>query len=135
MKATDLRIGNIINYLCEDNLDERKEWYEPAVIDWHDLKYLSEREERNKVLIPDKKVKPNYEPIELTSDIISKTHFYYDSDSESFQISDCTLKLYDYDDDGFMCVIFGNESHFINHLHQLQNLYFALTGKELEINL
>ncbi len=76
-----------------------------------------------------------YKPIELTSNIISKTHFYYDSDSESFQISDCTLKLYDYDDDGFMCVIFGNESHFIQYLHQLQNLYFALTGKELEINL
>lgn len=74
-------------------------------------------------------------PIELTSEIISKTSFYYCLDSESFMISDCTLKLYDYYDDGFMCVIFGNELRFIKYLHELQNLYFALTGEELEIKL
>jgi hypothetical protein len=31
---------------------------------------------------------------------------------------------------------FGNTTHisFIKYLHQLQNLYFALTGEELQIN-
>lgn len=29
----------------------------------------------------------------------------------------------------------GNVDAFIKHLHQLQNLYFALTGKELEVKI
>lgn len=119
IQANELRIGNVI-YLQN----------KPIKVNIDTLNRILNPEYSENI-----KFKDQYKPIELTSDIISKTHFYYDSDSESFQISDCTLKLYDYDDEGFMCVIFGNESHFIKYLHQLQNLYFALTGQELEINL
>ena len=112
MKANELRIGNYY--------DQHGEFKKV------DVNVIKELQISDRVWI---------KPIELTSEIISKTSFFYCLDSESFMISDCTLKLYDYYDDGFMCVIFGNELKFIKYLHELQNLYFSLTDNELYITL
>ncbi len=35
----------------------------------------------------------------------------------------------------YLSFVFKNASVEIKHLHQLQNLYFALTGEELKVNL
>lgn len=43
---------------------------------------------------------------------------------------------YDYDENGILLLDSGAQYHrmeYIRHVHQLQNLYFSLTGEELEI--
>lgn len=148
MKATELRIGNIVQYLCKDELDERKEWYEPNIIDWNDLKVLSEREKRLlKLPPPNKVVKPDYIPISLTEDIFIKHGFTKDTTNSTIWIDIQTHYLEFREADGYFyprycqygelsseseqCVAMNR----ISSLHELQNLFYALTGKELEINL
>ncbi len=77
----------------------------------------------------------SFKPIELTEDILIKCGFIRDgiSDDEIWQ------KWYDV---SCFKIIKGTTDYYIipcyptcriKYLHQLQNLYYALTGKELEI--
>jgi len=75
------------------------------------------------------------EPVELTEEILLKCGFYYDTDYLTFCIPTCTIQLDDYGSEGYMCIIFGEDLYLINNLHQLQNLYWCLCGKELNIEL
>lgn len=78
----------------------------------------------------------NLTPIHLTEEILLKCGFFYDEDSRTYKIHNCTLQLdfYDYDE-GFMCIVFGDDLRMIKYLHELQNIIYALTGKELKINI
>jgi hypothetical protein len=118
MKANELRIGNWVNstylgkYVRIDGND----------LDGHD--YDSEI---------------GLAPIPLTPEILEKAGFKWDANLQQY--------LNDKDTAGILInVDKGTGSNFyvefyysflhIKHLHQLlQNLYFALTGDELEINL
>lgn len=148
MKAAELRIGNIVNFLCNDNLDERKEWYAPIVIDWYDINYLAVREEINKGLEPDKEAKVLYKPIELSEEILLKCGFICTEDSETSRVFSIGENIVTYDHlvsltwikhlDGkglYPYPFYRNRAHIIKYLHQLQNLYYELTGTELKINL
>ena len=125
MKATELRIGNYHNYLVKDPIDVRKQWNEVCQIDAYDLLSLSKD--------PDVR----YQPIPLTEEWLLRFGF----------------KAHTYEDEVFGYVLndFGyiNEYQFrirnfidfegiiipkaIKTVHQLQNLYFALTGEELTL--
>ena len=77
-------------------------------------------------------------PIPLTEDILLKCGFEVSGESfikACFSIEDVhngdTWYLYMYDEDNECDVHVG----IIKYLHQLQNLYFALTGSELNINM
>lgn len=98
----------------------------------------------------------DYDPIPLTSEILEKCGFYIlhhmgilqptfglDNDSElffsfddetPFCVYDCSKDNYD---ENIEIGSFYTETHLhhIKYLHQLQNLYFALTGEELKIEL
>lgn len=74
-------------------------------------------------------------PIPLTEEILLKCGVYYDIDSDTFKISNCSLQLDIFDFEEYDCVVFGESLIQIKYLHQLQNLYHALTGQELEIEL
>lgn len=68
-------------------------------------------------------------PVELTQEILLKCGF----ESKYFGIKTFYNPLMELDHDFYlMGVDYGVK---IKHLHQLQNLYFVLTGKELEIKL
>ena len=71
----------------------------------------------------------NYEPIPLTEEWLVKFGFNklegWD-DMYYFQIGD--FQIYEYNVSGYEFDDFG-----IKHVHQLQNLYFALTNEELTI--
>lgn len=127
MKANELRIGNLAEYHIEDELDERKEWWEVITIDSDDINWL-EKEEPETI---------DYRPITLTEEWLLKFGFESIENSGFFRkyYNDKYYLLYNpkqqYTE---ICVnsICGGQSK-TKYIHQIQNLYFALTGTELEI--
>ena len=111
MKSNDLRIGNWIYFpMIKNN-------YQIIRLDF------------------DNKNENNYSPIPLTEDILLKCGFY--QKNNLFILKDITLQLINCGTEidnhlGFVLLGFNNE---IKYVHQLQNLYFALTGEELTIKL
>ena len=71
-----------------------------------------------------------FEPIPLTEEILLKCGFEYDGDG----IYGVDNVYYDFYFSKTGVVVRGLNNK-IYHLHQLQNLYFALTGEELTIKL
>jgi hypothetical protein len=112
MKSQELRIGNLV---LDEYFDER---YVICITPYR--VHLSSSGD------DDESVKPNkvneIEPILLTEEWLLKFGFKKD-------------KLVFYKD--FLLYNFNDGFYFfemkINHVHQMQNLYFALTGKELTI--
>jgi len=127
MRVEDLRIGNLINDgICNERVSSSM------------LHYLEQNDDRQ------------YKPIPLTEEILLDCGFdKVITDCEEFGESvDYVLKyrnntpdmfILSYCDD-FSINISGDERDFgvcpdlgvVNHVHQLQNLYFVLTGQELE---
>lgn len=130
MDARELRIGNFL-----------KHYKNIAHVTWGVIKdvELGER---------------NYEPIELTEEWLEKFGFekdeHFDVDKNDEWIASFEILLYFKEDKSINSYIFWDKRdgchlqlggeldvalrHFpnIKYVHQLQNLYFALTGKELE---
>jgi len=76
-------------------------------------------------------------PIPLTEEILLKCGFKYYKESNSYEL-DCGFSVPiwgKYDSENNLHVSCDEIGIEIHYLHQLQNLYFALTGQELEINL
>lgn len=78
------------------------------------------------------------EPIKLTNEWFSKFGFSYkDGASEYGEERKNGVNLYVHDDSPgwfhYRLGLFKGESVEVKWVHQLQNLYFALTGKELTI--
>jgi hypothetical protein len=118
MKANELRIGNLIEYLVYDYLTPQKEWLENYV-DIQDLQWLNEN--------PDDDC---YRPMKLTEDILVRLGFesnpYMDRYEKGPIFIECDKTK------GFIDLWIENWPH-IKSAHQLQNLYFALTGEELTL--
>lgn len=131
MKANELRLGNLVEYYITDNTDERKEWWEVTKIDVHDLESLSQTND------------PDYRPIPLTEDWLLRAGFERndpeDIESGLSLMIDRVLKieyleLNDGEDERAQLCLVDDEyvcGQDIYYVHQLQNLYFALTGHEL----
>lgn len=129
MEALELRIGNYHLYHIVDDLDKRKEYDEVCQIDYDDLRILTEFKEN-----------PEYKPIPITEEWLLKFGFvkegrYYARGVHQRLFSglmelkfDRLLKMWVFS--------IGRYSDItrIEYVHQLQNLYFALTGEELTIN-
>ena len=117
MKAQELRIGNLIyshSRLFPTEIIKVK----PYVIDWQ-LKYSELK---------------NFEPIPLTEEWLLKLGFDFGSDF----IGECFFIEFDDKNDFFIHIendkfYYNYDEIEIKHVHQLQNLYFALTNNELEI--
>jgi hypothetical protein len=74
------------------------------------------------------------QPIPLTTEILNSC-IYYDG-SEWCLLNHTAWSIQEYG--GRFGLAYGGDlskETWVDHLHQLQNLYYALTGKELEINL
>jgi hypothetical protein len=127
MKATDLRIGNLFYYRVVDQLDERKEWFEVSEIDYDDLRVIGIKDEMNQ----------DYQPIPLTEEWLLKFGFerhHSDYGNGVIYIKDVPNNnefkwgVYPFElGSGFII----NKSKNLKYVHQLQNLYFALTNEEL----
>lgn len=125
MKANELRIGNWYN-----------EFGIPKKANATLIVALSQIEIAGKIAI-------DISPIPLTPEILEKAGFenemaeYNDFNIVSnFYNAECGINI-TLHDDGEYCFEFGDQGNMtvIQYLHQLQNLYFALTGQELTIDL
>lgn len=83
-----------------------------------------------------------YDPIPLTPEILEKAGFIKSPAANSTYKSVPELKAEIHFEDfrgGLVCVLYCSTGSFIpnniKYLHQLQNLYHALSGEELTINL
>jgi hypothetical protein len=130
MKANELRIGNLVYYTIMDSLDERKRWDEVSTIDADDLSILEKKEDLD------------YKPIPLTEEWLLKFGFTNSAIPNKKDIyKDLTARMVMWFNDGNYAeldliqdskIISFKHSH-VQYVHQLQNLYFALTSEELTI--
>lgn len=126
-----IRIGNHLLGKCIDDLDDRKEWWEIYKI--QDAEHLMG-------------IKEDWDkPIELTEEILLKIKGIK-QEGLTFRIGKYILWVYDGESYAFMLYnekddipydlkVYSIELTKVKYLHKFQNLYFALTGQELEINL
>lgn len=119
MVASELRIGNWVLSLGKDGV-----WYNSRV------SKLTQEE-----IIVGVGFKRELKPILLSEYILLKSGFSNaDKNSETWQWNRYWIGDFEISDQGdYFEHILGEV--IIKYLHQLQNLYFALTGKELEIEL
>lgn len=116
MKANELRIGNYVKLMLND------EEYKIISIDVKDIELIENKQ-------------GVYEQIEITEEICDKLGCYYGMGGEPrFLAHDLSISIHFKNE----CVIIelGHGIIFIDYIeyvHQLQNLYFALTGEELVI--
>ena len=132
MNATELRIGNLVE-LTNIEYGTNKTPYEIDIDDFNDLYH--------------KRIKIN--PIPITPEWLERAGFskrlinnkFYEYFIDATPLNyknDYVIKWWDTDFDrkiNFAPVLSGTVHAFpCDYIHQLQNLYFALTGKELEFN-
>jgi hypothetical protein len=112
MKANELRIGNKF-YLPNG---------EVGTISYHEIRLMTIALE-----------KPNYQPIPITEEWLLKLGFQKTMSWTYVKDLVGNLKLVYYLGEKGWSIGFKSYSDFPNlkHVHQLQNLYFALTGEEL----
>jgi len=77
----------------------------------------------------------NLEPIPLTEEWLVK--FSFDPDKDDYLgtsiVWEEDICIYDHGDNIYSLYRYNDQHVYIKYIHQLQNLYFALTGQELEI--
>lgn len=136
MKVSELRIGNYHEYLVEDRVDERQQYWTVGKIDWQDLKFLSEREEIHAEFTPDTEPKEHYRAIHITEEWLLKFGFkkhiddiyiLWSAEYGLFQISK-RLPI------GSYAVWVTGTLGCFKYVHQLQNVFHALTNCELQLN-
>lgn len=124
MKENELRIGNWVNQVVYD--------YEPC--NHKPIKFHESLWYRFSESIEDLSW---YEPILLTEKWLIDFGFEKEEDTNEFTISGSTLTILklrlgvDLRERYEMLSRYFNPD--LDYVHQLQNLYFALTGKELEL--
>lgn len=115
MKPTEFRLNNWVNY-HDDNLEPIPH---PVQISVSDL-----------ILMVNEAEGCCYEPILLTPEILEKAGFNNWDKSKYSNDAICLTS----NGDGFLYL--ANQRHVnLFYIHQLQNLYFVLTGEELNIEL
>lgn len=137
MKASELRIGNLFDFTSEgegylpiEQIRKNDEGFEGyyAVFRNGSFKWLIETDGEW-----------NIQPIPLTEEWLLKFGFQYDNDDDWY--------VYESKNGISLSHIIGGLTHYfgnqeclwvdilseIKYVHQLQNLYFALTGEELQL--
>ncbi|MBU3661201.1 MAG: hypothetical protein FGM14_15115 [Flavobacteriales bacterium] len=111
MKASELRIGNLV-----------QDYGLISTITGQDIYDLSQGMDSEII-----------QPIPLTEDLLLKFGFYKNVDTLFFEKGGYQLDL-NSNNVEFYIPNYGDYYKEIEYVHQLQNLYFALTGEELSYN-
>lgn len=122
IKANELRIGNIVNSLTSGG-------WKLAYVDIEMLKLLPRQNDPFEYM--------GIRPVPLTTEILYNSGFevYHDNPRlEFFYVNKAgyyPFFIYSDREGNF----YHNENLELKYLHQLQNLFFALTGSELPVSL
>ena len=131
MKASELRIGNCLQYyIGEDGC----EW-DTSKIDWQDLRWC---DEKNKIF------NHVHKGIPITEKILKDSGFSpFDGGDFFIENGDLAIVLRNTSDDWYPSILQRAEMSFeedqiiflnrIEYVHELQNLFFAITKQELNI--
>lgn len=137
MKANELRIGNYVNVLREDQSPFKIDGFE--LLNESDCKVFKDNGTYNCPPFGEIKMHPltwnlkDLQPIPLTEEWLLRFGFeksrlgYFTVFCGNNVMSVCCF------DDFSRVQIVTQTVSTINHVHQLQNLYFALTGEELTL--
>ena len=123
MKATELRIGNLVGFVRPENTDEIT-----GIFNGDNGEYLIKTKFLSGIPIGD------YQPIPLTEEWLIKAGFSKINLEFANRFVLCGICIYEtfnmkHEREGFHADVHVLVN--LEHVHQLQNLYFALTGKEL----
>ena len=126
INAKEIRIGNLVEYRITDKLDERKEWWEVSEIDADDIHWLSKVDTKDE----------DFRPIPLTEEWLLKLSFK--KEGERYFNTFIVLRFINNKVDVFNLGVSQDDEYLeflnsINYVHQLQNLHFALTHRELTV--
>ena len=121
MKAQDLRIGNLVTQIIERSTHNEEQVIK---IEWQEIMWIS----RDRIKY--------YQPIPLTEEWLLKFGFEL-INNEFFRSRNSEICLF-WTANKNKIIPEYNEKRLITgydfkHVHQLQNLYFALTGEELTL--
>jgi hypothetical protein len=145
MRVSELRIGNLVNGIYADNyghlkIDEKETICKVTTLDISDLSDYPIYVESDEGI----EHFDEFEGIPITEEWLFKFGFHLrDGFSNTFKLNlekhqyDCSEITYS-EKEGLLRFSNGKEKGttlipHIKHVHQLQNLYFALTGEELTI--
>jgi hypothetical protein len=151
MEAKELRIGNWVTY---------DGWHPDAALKGQEMnpyptkvKSIEIDESKNDYIIEGNYIERGYSasftPIPLTEELLLKCGFEWDGSWLQLElpyarwhiafwggvIDKMSIRQYKPPYDNPNVVEIGFASNYTEYLHQLQNLYFALTGQELNIEL
>jgi hypothetical protein len=127
MEATELRINNLVNAVMTNKVYSIDLWALNVIEEGN---YQNSHNTKTKV----------FKPIPLTEEWLLK--FGFKSDDISWEYSKRLGNFYIMYDIEINSIYINDGSRYdgadipneIKHVHQLQNLYFALTGQELTLN-
>jgi len=114
INSSELRIGNYFNEYCN---------FGPNRILIYEFQRVSELKVGTDI---------SGEPIPLTPDILKQFNFSQLGDYPVFKLNSFRLSMNL--NDGVFIYSAESDNVIIKYVHQLQNLYFALTGEEIEFN-
>lgn len=131
IQATELRIGNLLTYDMGDGT------FENSKLDWQDIRWCFEN---------NKDFNLAHKPIPLTEDWIRDFGFVFEDIGtnpteeekrylvarKGYGTKEIEIE-FDRDLSGLTLGNFTGELLVYYHVHQLQNLYYALTQQELEL--
>ena len=125
INAKELRIGNLVEYKITDKFDERKEWWEVSEIDADDIHWLSKVDTND----------DDFRAIPITEEWLLKFGFSEigGCNEKDFTNGDYNIFINSIGEVNFLFFREGDWYQKISYVHQLQNLYFALTGSELTV--
>ena len=124
MKANELRIGNLCYYHVEDSHEGDHDILNE--VDYEDLRILFGRGSCGEYL-----------PIPLTEEWLSSFNilesYLISNDVRTYFCEPISISI-NYESNIMLIFFKGELIGECKYIHQLQNLYFALTGEELTIN-
>lgn len=126
MKANELRIGNLVSFKNADfNICKVRAIY---------LTHFTAVNIATGIDYGDS-IRTNYQPIPLTEDILVKAGCTKVVSGE-YRLGNLTMQITKYESGDLVTVFFGAELiNILHYVHEFQNLIFALSNKELTINL
>lgn len=123
MKASELRIGNLV----VAKSPERQEWESPVVVTIGYLEMFS-------------KDKVHFKPLQLTRELLLNLGFvecgyegleWRHEKLKGLQFAGINWADEEFPEYQFLTYEIGEQIYQISYVHQLQNLFFILTGEEL----